>query len=157
MRRVLSALTMLFATLAAPAAASAAECTLVFTPSTAFVGNGEIVAAGTGWQPNDAIFVSIPSDPGGEGEALWHADESGNLDFGGVNATKYVLGTRTWKAFGDVCSATADLTVLAAPGVPQTDAPGQADPSLPVGLTVVLLAGFALGCVASIRRTRSAG
>lgn len=159
MRRLLLALATMLVLLVAPTVASAAACTLEFTPSTVYVGQG-VVATGTDWGSSESLAVQIPADPPYEGEATWTAGADGTLYFGGITANEGELGTRTWTVSGDLtdCVATADLTVLAAPAVPNTDTTPAREGLTPhLAYVAVLLASFGIAAGLTIRRIRRAG
>lgn len=154
MRRLLIALPVLIGLLATPVAARAAECTLVFTPSTVRVGD-VVHSTGTGWLPSDVLYLSIPADPGYESEAQWNADADGNLDNHNLDANAGMLGTRTFSLSNGECVATADLTVLAGVTAPNTDTIASAAPaSAQLGDATILLVAFGLTLAAVVRRLR---
>ena len=154
MRRLLIALPVLIGLLAMPVAASAAECTLVFTPSTVRVGD-VVHSTGTGWLPSDVLFLYIPADPGYESEAQWNADADGNLDNHNLDANAGMLGTRTFSLSNGGCVATADLTVLAGVTAPNTDTiAGPMPVGTPYDVAAILALAFGLTLVATMRRLR---
>ena len=83
---------------------------------------------------------------------MWAADVNGDVPRD--QRTKYTLGTRTWTAHGDACTATADMTVRSAvPGVTRDGLSSRAR-SLrvrSVGPVITLLVAFAVACRYALR------